>query len=77
MTITYKKIDDNTLGMTDEEVVTTESSYVYNDLVAIRDGLVNELSVFTTSQNEKIAIANQNIATADQFGIVPIIPPTN
>lgn len=67
----FSKLDDNTLQITDDVVIKPAvSTYLYNDLIAMRDSLVNQKSSFDKIQDGKIASAQALVDAADSLGIV-------
>jgi len=68
----YIKLDDNTLKIVDEIVVKEAvSTYIYNDLVAQRDALVDKKTRFNLEIDAKIREAQEAVTNADNLGIVP------
>lgn len=68
----YKKLDDNTLQITDTTPRVEVSTFIYNDLVATRDGLLLQKQNSIADFDRQIADAQTRIDQADQLGIVAI-----
>ena len=72
---TYAKIDDHTLEITDTTTTidVVVSSYVFDDLVAMRDRQVQDKQTLSDQKDVDIAAANTLITKATDLGIVPIV----
>lgn len=67
----FLKEDANTLKITSPVEVKEEvSTYQYQDLVAMRDALVNEKQTFNDSIDARITDAQTLVDAADDLGIV-------
>lgn len=71
---TYKKLDPNTIEIT-EEITTIEtvvSTYLVDDLISARDKHVTDKQVLAAQKDNDIALADAVIAEATNLGIVPV-----
>ena len=69
----YEKLDENTLKITEVIPQTRVETYIYQDLVARKDRLVNQKALFITKIDQDIADADMAISQANSLGVKTMV----
>lgn len=65
----FRKITENVIEIKEVETKEVVKTYVYNDLLVMRDNLVKEKLNWVEQHDKKIAELDATIAEADRLGI--------